>query len=132
MEEQKKGMEFVREESIKYSGSMYEPYELLGRYLTETIVDWTQMKKTLFQDPPAGALTLREKELITIGMQMATRFPNMELHKKKAMEAGATVKEIAEVAALAIIFGGMMTYVVSGQKSLKIAEDYENSKKRTK
>jgi alkylhydroperoxidase/carboxymuconolactone decarboxylase family protein YurZ len=129
MSEEKKGMEFVREESIKYSGKISEGYELLGRYLAPIIVDWSQMKKTLFQNPPVGALTLREKELITIGMQMASRFPNMDLHTTKAMEAGATAQEVAEVAALAIIFGGMMTYVISGEKALRIAEDYENSKK---
>ncbi len=129
MEEEKKGMDFVREESIKYSGKPSEGYELLGRYLTPIIVDWSQMKKTLFQEPPAGALTLREKELITIGMQMASRFPNMELHTRKAMEAGATAQQVAEVASMAILFGGMMTYVISGEKALRIAEDYEKSRK---
>ena len=132
MEGKEKGIEFIREESVKYSGRVSEPYELLGCYQTDAMVDWTEMKRTLFQEPPVGALTLRGKELVILGMQIATRFPNMELHTRKAMDAGATAREIAEVAALSILMAGMMTYALSGQKALKIAEDYEKERKGAK
>jgi alkylhydroperoxidase/carboxymuconolactone decarboxylase family protein YurZ len=120
-----KGIEFVREENLKYSGRISEAYELMARYQTDMMVSWTEMKKALFREPPDGALTLREKELVILAMQIATRFPNPEMHTRKAMEAGATAREIAEVAALSVLMGGMMTYVLSGQKALKAAEEYE-------
>ena len=132
MEGRENDMKFIREESVKYSGRVSEAYELLGCYQTDVMVDWTKMKQVLFREPPEGALTLREKELVILGMQIATRFPNMELHTRKAMEAGARVREIAEVAALSILMAGMMTDALSGQKALKIAEDYEQEKKRDK
>ncbi len=125
MDEQKrKGMDIVREYSLKYYGKTLDAFEMFGRYLPEAMVEWVELKKTLFAGPPIGALTLREKELIAVAIQIAARKPNVDLHTRKAIEAGATVKEIAEVVGICILLCGMMSFIESGQNSLKIAEEY--------
>ncbi|SPF35509.1 Alkylhydroperoxidase AhpD family core domain protein [Syntrophobacter sp. SbD1] len=54
-----------------------------------------------------GALTVREKELIAIGVSIYTRCEDcIAVHAQKALQAGCTRAEILEAAAMAIIFGG--------------------------
>lgn len=125
-----KWMEIVREYSLKYYGKNLDSYERLGRYLPETMAKWIELRRSLFEEPPIGALTLREKELIGVAIQIATRKPNVDLHTKKALMAGATVKQIAEVTGLCILLAGMITYIESGQNALKFAEEYARKLKR--
>lgn len=134
MDEQKdKGMEIVREYSMKYYGRIVEAYELMGRYLPDPMVKWIEFRKSVFEDPPIGALTLREKELIALTIEIANLKPNSETHAKLAIRAGGTVKEIAEVAAICILLGGMATYMASGQNALRAAEEeYEKMEKENK
>jgi AhpD family alkylhydroperoxidase len=127
-EQKKEGMEMVREYSLNFYGHIPESYELFGRYLPESMVKWIELRKSLYEEPPVGALTLREKELVAIAIEIATRKPNVEMHTRKAIDAGATIKEIAEVAGMCILLGGMMTYVESGQHTLRFAEEYAKSK----
>jgi AhpD family alkylhydroperoxidase len=124
-----KGMDMVREYSLKYYGRIDDTYERFGRYLPEAMTKWIELRKSLFREPPKGALTLREKELIGVAIQVATRKPNVDLHTRKAMEAGATVKQIAEVTGLCILLAGMMTYVESGKNALAFAEEYAKKMK---
>jgi len=134
MDEQKdKGMEMVREYSLKYYGRIVEAYELMGRYLPEAMMKWIDFRKSVFEDPPVGALTLREKELIALTIEIANLKTNSETHAKLAIQAGATVKEIAEVAAICILLGGMATFMASGQNALRAAEgEYEKMTKEKK
>lgn len=134
MDEQKdKAMEIVREYSMKYYGRIVEAYELMGRYLPDPMVKWIEFRKSVFEDPPIGALTLREKELIALTIEIANLKPNSETHAKLAIRTGATVKEIAEVAAICILLGGMATYMASGQNALRAAEEeYEKMEKENK
>ena len=54
-----------------------------------------------------GALSLREKELVALGMAMALRcMPCVRLHVKKCLEAGATKEQIIEVAAVGVVMQG--------------------------
>lgn len=54
-----------------------------------------------------GALTLREKELVAIGVSLYTGCEDcIVVHTFKALEAGCTREEILEAAATAMIFGG--------------------------
>jgi selenide,water dikinase len=61
-----------------------------------------------------GALSVRNKEAVTLALAIATRCgPCIKVHLKKAAEMGFTPEEIEELAALAIAFGGapvMMFY----------------------
>ncbi len=61
-----------------------------------------------------GALTVREKELVALGIGLAARCePCIYLHVQKCIEAGATPEQIMEAAGVAVMMGGgpMYTYV---------------------
>ena len=54
-----------------------------------------------------GALTVREKELVALGMGIVLRcVPCINLHVKKSLEAGATKEEVLEVAGVAVMMQG--------------------------
>jgi alkylhydroperoxidase/carboxymuconolactone decarboxylase family protein YurZ len=129
-EKENPGLEMVRSYSMKYYGRIPEAYELLGRYLPDPMIKWIEFRKSVFQDPPIGALSLKEKELICMTIEIANLKPNCETHAKLAIRAGASVKEIAEVAAICILLGGMATHVAAGQNAIKAAEqEYEKMMK---
>jgi AhpD family alkylhydroperoxidase len=55
----------------------------------------------------AGALTTKEKEFVALGIAVAQHCkPCIYLHAQKAVEAGATRKEIMEAAGVAVLMGG--------------------------
>ena len=59
-----------------------------------------------------GALTVREKELIALGMGLALRCePCLKMHVKNARKKGFTQDEIDEAAWMGIAFGGSPTMV---------------------
>jgi len=54
-----------------------------------------------------GALTTKEKEFVALGIAVAQHCtPCIFLHVQKAVEAGATRKEIMEAAGVAVLMGG--------------------------
>jgi AhpD family alkylhydroperoxidase len=54
-----------------------------------------------------GALSLREKELIALGMGIVLRcLPCIRLHVQKCIETGATKEQIMEVASVAVVMQG--------------------------
>ena len=54
-----------------------------------------------------GALTVREKELIALGIGMAEQCePCIRMHVKKCLEAGATKEQIMEAASVAVMMAG--------------------------
>lgn len=58
-----------------------------------------------------GVLTVREKELVGLGIAIAVRCePCIFLHVQKALEAGAKPEEIMEVAGVAVMMGGGPAY----------------------
>ena len=58
-----------------------------------------------------GALTLREKELIALGIGMALRCEScINLHTQKSLEAGATPAQVMEAAEVAVLMQGGPTY----------------------
>ena len=128
-----KGLEMVRQYSLKYYGRIVDAYELMGRYLPDPMVKWIELRKSVFQLPPAGALTMREKELIALTIEITSLKPNSETHAKLAIKEGASVKDVAEVCAICILLGGMATHMASGQNALKAAEEeYERLMKKEK
>ena len=132
-ENKKKSMEHVREYDKSYFGKVLDHHELLGRYFPECLEKWMEARASLFKDPPEGALTQREKELICVAVEIAARKPNVAFHTKKALEEGATAKEIAEICGICILLAGMVSFVESGQNALKVAEEYAkelNSRKK--
>ena len=58
-----------------------------------------------------GALTVREKELIALGIGVAVQCnPCIMLHVKKSLEVGATKEEILEAASVAVVMAGGPAY----------------------
>jgi len=54
-----------------------------------------------------GALTVREKELIALGIGLVARcIPCINLHVEKCLKAGASRDQILEVAGVAVMMGG--------------------------
>ncbi len=107
-------------------------WDLLARYRPEVLEGYLALRQAAFNTGPGAALTEREKELIIVAIEVARTKTNEppRFHAKKAIDAGATVEEIAEVVSLCIIIGGMLTYQESGKHSLRAAEEYAAQLKR--
>ncbi len=59
-----------------------------------------------------GALTLREKELIALGISVALHCePCIQGHIENCLDAGATRQQILEAASVAVVMGGGPAYV---------------------
>lgn len=59
----------------------------------------------------AGALTVREKELVALGIGISQRCePCIYSHVEKCLKAGATPEQIYEVAGVAVVMGGGPVY----------------------
>ena len=96
---------------------------------SEALAEFKKYKALMNQDTPAvmqhldglfqvslaeGALSLKEKELITLGISVATHCePCMLVHVEKSLAAEATKAEILEACGVAIAMGGgpAMAYV---------------------
>ncbi len=54
-----------------------------------------------------GAMTVREKELVALGIALAGRcMPCINLHVKKCVEAGASREQVLEAAGVAVMMQG--------------------------
>ena len=59
-----------------------------------------------------GALSLREKELVALGIGVAQRCtPCIAAHTKKCLDAGATKEQIFEAASVAVVMNGGPAYM---------------------
>jgi alkylhydroperoxidase/carboxymuconolactone decarboxylase family protein YurZ len=108
-------------------------WEVLARYRPEVLEGYLGLRQAAFNTGPKAALTAREKELVITAIEVARTKTNEPptFHAKKAIDAGATVEEIAEVVSLCILIGGMLTYQESGKHALKAAEEYAQQLGRT-
>jgi len=58
-----------------------------------------------------GALTVREKELVALGIAVAQRCtPCIHLHVQKCLKAGADRKQVMEAASVAVMMQGGPAY----------------------
>jgi AhpD family alkylhydroperoxidase len=58
-----------------------------------------------------GAISLREKELVALGISVAQRCgPCIRLHVQKCLDAGATKEQILEAASVAVMMAGGPAY----------------------
>ena len=118
-----KDLEAVREYSRSYYGEVLQSYERLARYRPDVLVDWIDLRRTVFEGGGPGGLSLRDFELIATAIEVVAHKPNPDRHARLAIDAGASVREVADVVSLCVLLGGMMTYIVSGQHALRAAED---------
>ena len=105
--------------------SLRADFELLARYRPEVFQGYINLRQAAFNTGPGAALTPREKELIILAIEIGRTKTNPPPvgHAKRAIESGATPAEIAEVASLCILIGGMLTYQESGRQALRAAEE---------
>ena len=60
----------------------------MARHFPDCIEHWLRARDAISKPPSeGGALTEREKELVIVGMEIATRHKSIEHHTRKAMEA---------------------------------------------
>lgn len=117
-----KDLEAIRKYSRECYGDVLECFERLARYRPEVLLDWMQLRRHIFDSQRGNGLDLRELELISTAIEIIAHKPNPDRHARRAVDAGATVQQVADVVSLCILLGGMMTYIVSGQQALKAAE----------
>ena len=80
-----------------------------------------------------GALTVREKELIALGIGLAVRcVPCINLHVRKCLNAGATAAQIIEAAGVAVMMQGgpSFTHVPEVVRALEHLEATNQSGKQ--
>lgn len=99
-------------------------FELLARYRPEVFGGYIALRRAAFNTGPGASLTAREKELIILAIEIARTKVNPPPvgHAKRAIEAGATPADVAEVASLCIMISGMLSYQESGRHALRAAE----------
>lgn len=101
-------------------------FEMLAELQPEVFASYMSMRQGLFKVPPDGALDRKTKELVILGIELMGRKTNPPPvgHTRKAIEAGATPREISEVVGLAIMLGGMVTFRESGRFVLREAKEH--------
>jgi alkylhydroperoxidase/carboxymuconolactone decarboxylase family protein YurZ len=100
-------------------------FELLARYRPEVFGGYIGLRQAAFNTGEGASLTPREKELIILAIEIARTKVNPPPvgHAKRAIEAGATPADVAEVASLCIMISGMLSYQESGRHALRAAEE---------
>jgi AhpD family alkylhydroperoxidase len=92
--------------------AFFEQWEKnIGR-MKERVPDVTRGFGGLFQATmKEGALSVREKELIALGLALAERcVPCINLHVQKCLSAGATQEQILEATGVAVMMRGGPAY----------------------
>ena len=80
----------------------------MKQYIPDAVNGFAGLFSKVMQD---GALSLREKELIALGIGVAQRcVPCIRAHAKKCLDAGATKEQILEAASVAVLMGGGPAY----------------------
>lgn len=120
-------------EAFEYARNYYknapqvlDDYELMARYRPEVFAGYINFRRAAFNTGADAALSPKFKELIILAIEIARTKTNVPPtgHARWAIEAGATPAEVAEVAGLCILIGGMLTYQESGRFALRAAEEH--------
>src|SRR5262245_41839140 len=112
--------------ALKYYGEgATEVLGPLAEYRPEVFHGYITLRRAAFNTGPEAALPAKTKELIILAIEIATRKTNPPPvgHTRRAMAAGATVEEIAEVVSLCLMIGGMLTYHEAGWPVLELAQE---------
>lgn len=101
-------------------------FELLAKYRPEVFEGYIGLRQAAFNTGAGAALSARDKELVILAIEFARAKTNPPpvMHARRAIDSGATPAEIAEVASICIMIGGMLTYQESGRHALRAADEY--------
>lgn len=102
-----------------------EGLAILADHCPGVLNSYFHMRQAIFTGPPEPALSEKFRELLVLAIETIAgrKNPPPVLHARKAIAAGATLQEIAEVQSLCIMLGGMITYQESGQFVMLAARD---------
>ncbi len=110
-----------------YGPGVREVLGVLAKHRPEVFHGYIALRRGVFNTGPDAALDPKTKELVILAIEIACRktSPPPTGHTRRAMAAGATVAEIAEVVSLCLMIGGMLTYHESGWPVLQLAEEID-------
>ena len=94
--------------SIEETKAFFEKFQNDTEKMKQQIPSITTGFGTLFAKVMGeGALTVREKELVALGIGVAVKCePCIKLHVEKCLKAGATKEQMLEAASVAVMMGG--------------------------
>ena len=122
MSEKEASLKKFREYCIEYFGEVPEHHERMAKYTPDIITSWVNFRSTTWKKPEEGGhLPIKFKELLAVGIETATMKAHVG-HVEKAIDAGATVEEVAEVLGICIMLAGMESYAIGGKGALERAE----------
>lgn len=94
----------------------------MEQYAPHALEAYTQLEQVILND---GALSKKEKECILVGVNAARRYESgMIHHTKAALEAGATLEELAEILSVCILSRGLPAWL-EGIKALSYAVQFQ-------
>lgn len=96
----------------------------LIRHRPEVFQGYMTLRQAAFNTDEHAALDRKTKELIILAIEISCRKTNPPPigHTIRAVDAGASVAEIAEVASLCIMISGMLSYQEAGRFVIAEAE----------
>ncbi len=93
----------------------------LFKHIPDTMKEFSNLANKVYK---GKALSLKQKELIVIGIAIAVRCEGcIESHAKACVDAGVTYEEFTEAISLAIMMGGGPSTVYGG-KALEAFEQF--------
>ncbi len=100
-----------------------ESFRLLAQYAPDVFAGYMSMRRGAFPiDVGESRLPAHMRELLILAIEVsALMSPPPTYHAEKAIDAGATPEEVAEVIALCVILRGMISYQQSGRYALEAA-----------
>jgi len=106
----------------KELGWVPEFVELLADYTPSALNGMLEFRRGFMAEPPVGALPKKMKELIFIVLDtVAGNVEGGKAHARAAVQAGATIAEIAEALVITMYLMGVPTMEVAGKEILKAA-----------
>lgn len=110
---------------IKDHGKNYSDLEKIITQINEEIpsvmTGFNALQKAVIAD---GALTIKTKELIALGIAITNRCDGgIPYHVKNSLDAGASFSEIMETIGVAIFMGGSMA-LVNGCEALESLDQF--------
>lgn len=103
---------------------MPDHWERLGRLAPWALEGYVGMRSDALREPSEGGhLPVKYKNVILTAMHITEKSRwGAETYARAAIEAGATLEELAELVALTIMTNGQAAYIAAGQHALAAAE----------
>lgn len=108
-------------------GHFPDRFRLLHAHAPGAFAGYGLIRSSLMQDPPAGHLDVKAKELVFTALcTLAGDKYGAISHAVSGMRLGLTLGEVAEVIVQAIMVGGITTWNLVGYDVMQTCEDFAN------